>query len=265
MIARARRTVRRLTATKGVGTVLLALSVLMLAATVTLGVLALDQTRSLQSNVAYTQEAVDSNVRTLGQAQRELLRLQVLLAAPPVDPTALAQQEAFVDQRTQEGALPYQGQTLGSAELLDRSRALAERWTTAVRPTLDTALAADDSAQLAVADAQVMALEKDYNQLVSDGEISRKVRAGKANQETQELLSETGMLMIALGITVALFLLFMAVAAIASRRSLRQREAASATLVALNEELQTHALVVHATDNLVVITNVAGAIVVVGL
>jgi cbb3-type cytochrome oxidase subunit 3 len=118
---------------------------------------------------------------------------------------------------------------------------------------------------LAVADAQVMALEKDYNQLVSDGEISRKVRAGKANQETQELLSETGMLMIALGITVALFLLFMAVAAIASRRSLRQREAASATLVALNEELQTHALVVHATDNLVVITNVAGAIVVVGL
>ena len=98
MIARARRTVRRLAATKGAGTVLLGLSVLMLAATVTLGVLALDQTRSLQSNVAYTQEAVDSNVRTLGQAQRELLRLQVLLAAPQVDPTAVALEEAFIDQ-----------------------------------------------------------------------------------------------------------------------------------------------------------------------
>jgi len=260
MIARARRTVRRLAATRGVGTVLLGLSVLMLAATVTIGVLALDQARSLQSNVAYTQEAVDSNVRTLGQVQRELLRLQVLLAATPVDPTALALEEAFVDQRTQEGALPYQGQTLGSEELLDRSRALALRWKTDVRPVLDTAFAAGDSAKLAAAAGLVVMLEKDYNQLVSDGEISRKVRAGKANQETQELLSETGMLMIALGITVALFLLFMAVAAIASRRSLRQREAASAKLVALNEELQTHAMVVHATDNLVVITNVAGEI-----
>jgi len=260
MIAPARRTVRRLAATKGAGTVLLGLSVLMLAATVTLGVLALDQTRSLQSNVAYTQEAVDSNVRTLGQAQRELLRLQVLLAAPPVDPTALALEEAFVDQRTQEGALPYQGQTLGSEELLDRSRSLALRWTTDVRPVLDTAAAAGDPAKLAAAAGLVVMLEKDYNQLVSDGEISRKVRAGKANQETQELLSETRLLMIALGITVALFLLFMAVAAIASRRSLRQREAASAKLVALNEELQTHALVVHATDNLVVITTVSGEI-----
>jgi len=260
MIARARRTVRRLGATKGVGTVLLGLSVVMLAATVTLGVLALDQTRSLESNVAYTQEAVDSNVRTLGQAQRELLRLQVLLAAPQVDPTAVALEEAFIDQRTQEGALPYQGQTLGSEELLDRSRALALRWTNDVRPVLDTAAAANDPAKLAAAGGLVVMLEKGYNQLVSDGEISRKLRAGRANQETQELLSETGMLMIALGITVALFLLFMAVAAIASRRSLRQREAASATLVALNEELQTHALVVHATDNLVIITNVAGEI-----
>jgi len=183
-----------------------------------------------------------------------------LLAAPQVDPTAVALEEAFIDQRTQEGALPYQGQTLGSEELLDRSRALALRWTNDVRPVLDTAAAANDPAKLAAAGGLVVMLEKGYNQLVSDGEISRKLRAGRANQETQELLSETGMLMIALGITVALFLLFMAVAAIASRRSLRQREAASATLVALNEELQTHALVVHATDNLVIITNVAGEI-----
>ncbi len=260
MIDRARHTVRRLSATNGVGAALLGLSVLMLVATVTLGVLALDQTRSLQSSVAYTQEAVDSNVRTLGQVQRELLRLQVLLAAPKVDPAAVSLEEAFVAQRTQEGALPYQGQTLGSEDLLNRSRALASRWTTDVRPVLDNALAAGDPAKLAAADGLVVMLEKDYNQLVSEGEISRKLRAGAANQDTQELLSETGMLMSALGITVALFLLFMVVAAISSRRSLRQREAASAKLVALNEELQTHALVVHATDNLVIITNLAGAI-----
>ena len=260
MIARTRRTARRLAATKGVGAVLLGLSVLMLVTTVTLGALALEQTRSLQSNVAYTQEAVDSNVRTLGQVQRELLRLQVLLAAPTVDPAAVSLEEAFVDQRTQEGALPYQGQTLGSEDLLNRSRALADRWTTDICPVLDSAVAAGDSAKLVAADGLVVMLEKDYNQLVSDGEISRKLRAGTANQDTQELLSQTGMLMTALGVTVGLFLLFMAVAAIGSRRSLRQREAASAKLVALNEELQTHALVVHATDNLVIITNVAGEI-----
>ena len=104
------------------------------------------------------------------------------------------------------------------------------------------------------------ALEKNYNQLVSDGEISRKVRAGKANEETRQLLGQTDRLMLFLAVTAGGFLVFLTVAGYASRRSRRQREKAAAELVALNAELRTHALVVHATDNLVVITDVDGRI-----
>ena len=245
---------------KATRTTLLALSVLMLAATMYLGTLVVGQTRSLQSNVAYTQQVVDANVRTLGQVQRELLRLQVLLSATPISRPATALQEAFVDQRVQEGALPYQGQTLGSQELMDRSSALVARWTSVVRPALENAVGADDPGALATTREQITRLEKGYNQLVSDSEINRKVLAGKANDETRQLLSQAGALLVGLTVTVVSFLAFMAIAALTSRRSGRQREAAAAELKALNAELRTHALVVHATDNLVLITDLDGAI-----
>jgi len=199
---------------KATRTTLLALSVLMLAATMYLGTLVVGQTRSLQSNVAYTQQVVDANVRTLGQVQRELLRLQVLLSATPISRPATALQEAFVDQRVQEGALPYQGQTLGSQELLDRSSALAARWTSVVRPALENAVGADDPGALATTREQITRLEKGYNQLVSDSEINRKVLAGKANDETRQLLSQAGALLVGLTVTVVSFLAFMAIAAL---------------------------------------------------
>ncbi|HEY4993421.1 MAG TPA: PAS domain-containing protein, partial [Nakamurella sp.] len=245
---------------KAVGKTVLVLSMLMLLATLGLGALVVQQTRTLQGSVAYTQEAVDSNVRTLGQVQRELLRLQVLLSTASAGQDGINLQESFVDQRVQEGSLPYQGETLGSADLLDRSRTLASRWTLTVRPAVDAALADQDPLALTAARAQLTALEKDYNQLVSDGEISRKERAGKANDDTRQLLSQTRTLMIGLAITAASFLLFLAVAGLTAQRTRRQREKAAAEMVALNAELRTHALIVHATDNLVVITDGDGRI-----
>ncbi|MGS0683851.1 ATP-binding protein [Nakamurella sp. GG22] len=245
---------------RAVGAVLLALAIVMLLATTGLGILVVQQTGTLRSSVAFTQEAVDANVRTLGQAQRELLRLRALLIVAAPDAAAIGLTQSFVDQRLQEGALPYQGQTLGSDELLSRSADLAAQWTAEVRPAVAAAVASDDPAALAAAADRVAELEKNYNQLVSDGEINRKMRAGKANEETRQLLGQTDRLMLFLAVTAGGFLVFLAVAGYASQRSRRQREKAAAELVALNAELRTHALVVHATDNLVVITDADGRI-----
>ena len=243
-----------------VGIVLLALSMLALSASIMLGGLVIQQTNTVRSSVELTQQAVDSNVRTLSQAQRELLRLQVLLAERPVDLPAVELAEAFVDQRVQEGSLPHQLQALGSAELLARSQSLAARWTSQVRPALTSALTSRDEAGLADGAAAVALLEQDYNQLVSDGEISRKLRAGNANDDTGQLVAQTSTLMTALAVTATMFVIFMTVAGLAIRRSNRQRNMVAAELVALNAELRRHALVVHATDNLVVITDRTGVI-----
>ncbi len=251
---------RRASTQTAVGRTLLALAVVMLLATSWLGVLLVQQTRTLRASVASTQQAVDANFRTLGQAQRELLRLRALVIGTPVDPAAVEVVEAFVDQRVQEGALPYQGQTLGSDELMRQSVALADRWSGSVRPQLDAALAGADPARLQDVAARLVDLEQSYNQLVSDSEINRKVRAAQANERTRQLLGQTDTLMLGLAVTTVAFIVFLAVAGYASRRSRKQREKAAAELVALNAELRTHALVVHATDNLVVITDEAGRI-----
>ncbi len=251
---------RRIWTPKLVGSTLLVLAVVMLLGTSWLGVLLVQQTRTLRSSVASTQQAVDANFRTLGQTQRELLRLRAHVITTPVDPAATANAEAFVDQRVQEGALAYQGQTLGSDALLERSAALAEQWRTQVRPRLDAALATGDPAQFAAVAADLVELEQQYNQLVSDSEINRKMRAARANEETRQLLGQTDTLMVWLGVTTVGFVVFLAVAGYASQRARRQRERAAAEMVALNAELRTHALVVHATDNLVIITDEAGRI-----
>ncbi len=251
---------RRIWTPKLVGSTLLVLAVAMLLATSWLGILLVQQTRTLRSSVASTQQAVDANFRTLGQAQRELLRLRAHLITTPVDPAATAVAEALVDQRVQEGELPYQGQTLGSEVLLERSAALADQWRTTVRPRLDAALATGDTAKFGAVAADLVELEQQYNQLVSDSEINRKMRAARANEETRELLGQTDTLMIGLAVTTVGFVVFLAVAGYASQRSRRQREKAAAEMVALNAELRTHALVVHATDNLVIITDESGRI-----
>ena len=250
----------RFTAPRYIGLTLLALSVLMLATTVYLGAQLVRQSRDLQKNVEFTQAAVDANVRTLGQAQRELLRLEVLLAAQPTDRPAADLEMAFVDQRTQEGSLPYQVETLGSQALLMRSQSLARQWSTSVRPQVTAALVAADPAALGTARSRIDGLEKGYNQLVSDGEINRKVRAGEANDQTRQLMAHANSLLIGLSVTVGSFIVFMMLAGYAFWQFNRQREAGRQKLLALNAELRTHALVVHNTDNLVIITDASGAV-----
>ncbi len=242
---------------------MLAAAAAMLAVTAGLGFLVVGQTRALEGNVAYTQDIVDANVRTLSQVQRELLRLRLLVETgqPPRDRIEL--QLALVDQRIQEGALPYQRQTLGSDELLQRSRELRQRWLDSVRPLAATALAKparSAPADRAAASAALSELEQSYNTLVSDGEINRKVRAGLANAQTRDLLADARMLLFGLIGTAATFTALTAFSGFSFWRLHRQREAAVAELRAVNAELRTHAMVVRTTDNLVVITDPEGRV-----
>ena len=243
-----------------VGTVLGALSVVLLVVTVWLGALVLAQSHALQSSVDYTQDVVDANERTLGQVQRELLRLKLVLTDPTTDPAALELQIAFVDQRVQEGALPHQGDTLASQALMDRSRELAAQWTGQVRPELTRAVADRNAAGISAAGGSISDLERSYNQLVSDGENSRKIRAGQANAETRRLLEQARTLLVVLAVTVSLFLLFLALTGLAFWQFHRHRERAAAEFLAVNAELRTHSLVVHATNNLVIVTDPRGRI-----
>ncbi|MDQ2757131.1 MAG: hypothetical protein M3Y71_11295, partial [Actinomycetota bacterium] len=59
---------------------LLVPAVLLLVLTVTLSIMVARSTFALSSTVRITQAAVDGNVRTLSQVQRELLRLEISLS-----------------------------------------------------------------------------------------------------------------------------------------------------------------------------------------
>lgn len=222
----------------------------------------LGQSRQLQDKLELTQDIVDGNVRTLTQVQREVLRLQRLLVDPETTDRELRLQQALVTQRAQEGTLSYQLQTLHSEELLEQSEALQARWTGELRPLLRSVLA--DGPDAAEARGALVTglgeLERDYNQLVSDGENNRKVNAGEANDETQAMLAGARRLVVGLLATFAALALLVVVVVVTFTTFHRQRDRASRSLLEANDELRKHAHVVAATDNMVVVTDAAGLV-----
>ena len=260
MTARPRSRWRRLVTSRPVaGGLLLTTAIALLAGTTALGVVMLRQTQTLTTNVRFTQDIVDANVRTLSQVQRELLRLEVQLQAERLDREALELQRALAAQRVQEGSLSYQRQTLGSEELVRTSRQLATRWREETDPLVRLLVQGEGTAtDRRTALDQVAELELGYNQLVSDGEINRKVRAGEANASTQELLGHARSLLLGLAATFTSFIVFLLAGGIAFVRFNRQRDAAARELTSLNTELRRHAQVVRLTDNMVVVTDPVG-------
>ena len=242
-----------------VGGLLLTTAIALLAGTTGLGLVMLRQTQTLSENVRFTQDIVDANVRTLSQVQRELLRLEVLLRQPRPDGEAVALQRALAAQRVQEGALSYQRQTLGDPALLQESRMLARSWHRRTDPLVRrVAHGAATDTQRRRAVTQVADLELAYNQLVSDGEINRKSRAGQANAATKDLLHRATLLLFGLAVTFSAFIIFLLVGGLVFVRFHRQREQTAQDLMALNVELRRHAHVVASTDNLVVLTDATG-------
>ena len=240
---------------------LVALGALLLLGVVAMGVQTVRLTQELDQRVAITQDLADGNVRTLGQVQRELLRLEALLVAPEVDVDAVDLQSSLTAQRVQEGTLSFQRKSLGSNSLLTRSRTLAQRWTQDVRPLVGpAATAAPGSPERDRAVAAIDRLELGYNQLVSDGEIQRKVRAAASNDTVGDLVVGSRRLLLRLLATSVLFLGFLLATTLSLRRLDRQRAKDAAELRATSEELRKHAFVVQSTDNMVVITDAEGCI-----
>ena len=244
------------------GGLLLAVALGLLGSTVLLAVSMNQQTNDLESKVRLTQGIVDANMRTLTQVQRETLRLEALLSQAHPDPEAVELQKALVSQRVQEGSLSYQLQTLGTQDLLDQSRRLAERWSLSVEPMVIPSLGSGKYAAAEREDVltSLVAMEKGYNRLVSDGESNRKAKLGQTNAATQDLVQRAHLLLYGLVGTFVAVLCFLGLAGLLYTRFHRQRERAGATLLALNHELRRYAQVVRSTDNMVVVTDAQGRV-----
>lgn len=237
-----------------VGSALLLLTVLALAVSVVL------QTRQLRDSVRTTADVVDANVRTIGQVQRELLRVAVALehdlAADDLD-----LKRAFVNQRMREVTLSYQIKTLGTDELLAEARMLADRWFEEVEPSILRIVAGDGDPNLrSTAVDAVHEIELGFNDLGSQGEINRKLQAGSANESSVAILARTRLLAVGLAATFVGFVVVLTVFVRGLRRFDRQRAAANRRLVELNHQLRRVSEVASRTGNLVVITDAAGRI-----
>jgi PAS domain S-box-containing protein len=218
------------------------------------------QTSDLGGEVQTTEAIIGGNVRTLTQAQRELLRLDVLLSQPILDARQVRLERALVDQRVQEASVSYQRQTPGSHRLLARARDLARRWRTQVRPLVQQALASGYAGSTADRRARALteSLERGYNQLVTDSEINRKAQAKRANHETELMLDRAHRLLGGLVVTFVTVLLSLVLGGVAYSRFHRQRESASRELEKLNQELLRYSHVVRSTDNVVVVADERG-------
>ena len=241
---------------------LLGIGLILLLSTLALSLTMFSQIRDLDSKVQVTEDIVDANVRTLSQVQRELLRLDVLIQHPNPPEEQLQLQSALVSQRVQEGTLSYQRQTLGAEDLLDKARTLSVRWRAEGIPLMHEVRQGGPEGAAAATRLHglIGELELGYNELVSSGEINRKLRAGEANGETKLMVARARWLLGGLVVTFFIMGLYFGLVGMFYRNFHRQRERDNIDLRTLNEELEKHAHVVRETDNMVIITNASGAI-----
>jgi PAS domain S-box-containing protein len=237
-------------------------SVVVLVTTLTMSVMASQQVARLDASIELTERAVDGNVRTLSQVQRELLRLNAALRTDGTSAEDVELHRALTAQRVTEATLDYQRFVLGDDALLEESRRLARRWTGDVDPEVKALVRAGDGApaERAAVLRSLTALELDYNRLISDAEIARKTHAAEATRVTQSLITTTYWL---LGGLVVAFVAFLGLAGRSVREILAAHHAyaeATAALEDVKEQLQLHSFVVQNTDNLVVITDVEGRV-----
>ena len=220
--------------------VLVLVAAVLMAGTVWMGVLLVGQTRTLDRSVAATNRLLEANIRTLGQVQRELLRLVVALERPTVPPERLELQRSFVAQRMREATNSYQLDTLGSAELRDQALALADRWRSEVEPLVNGVVADPTGSTDARAEAvdRIEALDRDFLQLTTRSEAERKAQAGVANAAATDLLDRTRWLFAALVLTLSGFAIAAGLAWWSLVLSNRRRAATARELVEVNEALR---------------------------
>jgi signal transduction histidine kinase/ActR/RegA family two-component response regulator len=212
----------------------------LLACTILMGVLVVGQTQALERNVATTERIVNANVRTLGQVQRELLRMDLALQRDTADPVKLDLQRAFVAQRMREATNSYTARTLGTGPLLEQAQGYSDQWFQEVEPLIARVVAdpAGSGAARAEATARIESLERGFFGLTTAGETNRKDQAGAANRTASELLDSTRRLLGGLVVTLGLFAAVSALALRSVHRSNRRRQAAQRELVEVNATLR---------------------------
>ncbi|MCL8024755.1 hybrid sensor histidine kinase/response regulator [Nocardioides bruguierae] len=229
------------------------LGLVVLAMTTLVGLEVAQQSRALVDRVDTTEDLVLANVRTLGQTQREVLRLQVLVVTGADGPT-LRRQAAFVTQRTQESALDSHRATLGAADLIAVARQDAQAWRSDLLPDVRALAAVPPARRDPAATRQLLAdlevLEESYFDLVSLGEIYRREQAAQANADNEELVNSTQDLFMWLTGTFATAAVLLAAGGALMFRLHQQRSAAHERLSQLNEDLMWYARIVQATDSI---------------
>lgn len=239
------------------------LAMTVLVSTIALAVLILFQIQDLDQGVERSQNIVNSNMRALSQAQREILRLIALLQNEDATPEQMDRLRSFVGQRTQEASLSYQIYTLGSEELYEVSLALHDRWLNDVEPLIQQLMANPPAAMQDVRQSAIMqlqGLELGYNRLVSEGEINRRLQGAELNAAAHNTLEATRTVIYVLGLSAVAFVSLAAIAAFHFARLTAQREAAVRALVEANRNLQTLSAVASRTRNLVIVAGAQGKI-----
>jgi signal transduction histidine kinase/ActR/RegA family two-component response regulator len=219
---------------------LVATAAALLAGTIWLGALVVNQTQTLERNVATTDRIVNANVRTLGQVQRELLRMDLVLQRSPGDAARVELQRSFVAQRMREATDSYDGRTLGTNALRARARAYSDQWFGEVQPLIARVVAdpTGNTATRLVATERIEELERGFFNLTTLGETNRKAQAGAASRAASDLLGSTRVLMGGLLVVLGLFVAVSTLALLSVRRSNRRREAAQQELVQVNAALR---------------------------
>ncbi|SDC88048.1 hybrid sensor histidine kinase/response regulator [Nocardioides lianchengensis] len=241
------------------GVALGVLGFLMLAVSVAVSADLVVGSRDTARRIDETQALIEADPRTLGQVQRELLRLELLLRerARPAD---VRLGEQFVTQRVRESALPKQRDVLGSQALVQEAQEVEDRWLTQVRPYVRESLGKGDRA----ADARLAAiegisrLEEDYNTLAAAGEINRRQQAAAASETTADMLWDMRRMLVLLSLLFIAGIAFTVIGAWLLVRTNRHRLSALRNLEELNEELTFYSRVVQATDSALVATDRMG-------
>ncbi len=255
-----RSLLRRLVRRPSSGVMYALLGVLLLS-TVVLSRMVWQQTSTLETSVELTGETVNANVRTAGQTQRELLRLETALLADELDLEQVELLRSFVTQRMGEMVLPYHRAALGTDDLLAQAEVIESTWSTDVEPAVaafasDPGMFTPAARRLLVED--IAGLELAVNTLAADAEIHRRTNAGRANDAAVDVLDGTRVLLVGLIAMLTGFVVVAALVVFTWRRMARQREHDLSEQMTLATEVRTLSQVASSTDNMVIVTDAAG-------
>jgi PAS domain S-box-containing protein len=239
----------------------IAVAIVLLVTTAFLVVTLSSQNKTLGDNAVVTRDIVNANARTIGQVQREILRLSTVISGGETDPEVVDLHRSFVGQRIDESTLDSQLQTLGSADLLQQTNELDRVWHSSVQPLVVEIV--DDPT--GVTDAQrdqvltaLADLERAFNSISTDAEQNRKDQATQSNDATLRSLDASRMVIGAMVVMLVGFGVFFAVSLVAFRRTARSQQATTRRLAEVNAEMRKLSYVASATDNAVVITDAEG-------